>query len=146
MIGSGSPSSTEDAIALDMDGTGTLTLGGSNTYSDGTTIDDGAIQISSQSALGSGPLEDDSSLIFDYDDIAGIVGTSFYTSITGSGDFTKSGTGEVTLFGANSYLGTTTITAGTLSIGALGGTIGRLDRARFSTMGPWYSLAKIRSL
>ncbi len=48
-----SPLST---LALVQDGTGTLTLSGANTYSGGTTINQGTIQIAAYNALGGGPV------------------------------------------------------------------------------------------
>jgi autotransporter-associated beta strand protein len=46
----------------------------------------------------------------------------FNSAITGTGGLVKSGSSRLILAGANSYLGTTTITAGTLQIGADGST------------------------
>ncbi|MDQ0251937.1 fibronectin-binding autotransporter adhesin [Sphingomonas kyeonggiensis] len=43
-------------------------------------------------------------------------GTSFTGTIAGSGGLVKSGTGSFTLTGANSYTGTTSVTAGTLLV------------------------------
>ena len=45
--------------------------------------------------------------------------------ISGTGTLTKAGAGTTTLTGANTYSGTTTISAGTLQVGN-GGTSGRL--------------------
>jgi CSLREA domain-containing protein len=56
-------------------------------------------------------------------DYAGTGGDVFTGSLTGSLALTKTGSGNLTLTGANSYTGTTTISAGTLQIGS-GGTLG----------------------
>ena len=53
--------------------------------------------------------------------------------ISGTGTLTKAGTGTTTLTGANSYSGTTTISAGTLQVGN-GGTTGSWGPAPSSTM------------
>src|SRR5690606_39598188 len=54
-------------------------------------------------------------------------GTGFTLSgaISGAGGLTKSGAGELILTGANTYAGDTTISAGTLRVGA-GGTTGSI--------------------
>lgn len=51
--------------------------------------------------------------------------TAFAHAITGTGNLTKNGAGTLTLTGANSYSGLTTISAGTLQVGS-GGTTGTL--------------------
>ena len=53
---------------------------------------------------------------------------------SGSGGVTKLGSGVLTLTGTNTYSGTTTISAGTVSIGA-GGTTGSLASAQLANDG-----------
>ncbi|SFS06523.1 autotransporter-associated beta strand repeat-containing protein [Dyella sp. OK004] len=88
-------------------GTGTLTLSGANSYSGGTTISAGALQGDSTSLQGN--ITDNASLIFNQGANGGFGG-----AISGTGSLTKLGAGTLTLSGANSYSGGTTISAGAL--------------------------------
>ncbi len=102
-------------------GAGTLTLTGGSTFTGGTTISAGALQVGS-GAIGSitGDILNNSALIFNR------TGTLTYGGdISGSGTVTKSGTGALTLTGDSSFLGGTTISAGTLQLGN-GGTAGSI--------------------
>ncbi|MBB3211421.1 outer membrane autotransporter protein [Herbaspirillum sp. Sphag1AN] len=95
-------------------GAGTLILAGNNTYSGGTTINAGTLQIGNGSNSGSiiGNIEDNAQLTFNRSD------DFTYTSvISGAGNVTKMGTNVLTLTGNNTYSGTTTISAGTLQLG-----------------------------
>ncbi|MCW6817122.1 autotransporter-associated beta strand repeat-containing protein [Salmonella enterica] len=94
----------------------TLTLSGSNTYTGGTTINDGTLIATSVDALGSGDVTDNAVLELN-------TGGTFDNAISGSGQVVKSGDKTLTLSGANSYTGGTTINDGTLvatSVDALG--------------------------
>ncbi|WAC24088.1 autotransporter-associated beta strand repeat-containing protein [Blastomonas sp. SL216] len=107
-------------------GSGTLTLSGDNSYSGITRIFAGTLQIGdggTSGSLGSGSvfLENDSSLLFNRSDNITVA-----SSIGGGGPLTKLGAGTLTLTGANNYVGTTIISAGTLQIGN-GGTTGTLS-------------------
>lgn len=103
-------------------GAGTLVLSGTNTYSAGTTISGGTIQVGNYGAtgtLGSGSVANNSALVFRRS------GTpTFANAISGSGTLTQS-YGTLVLTGNNTYSGTTTISSGTLQIGS-GGTTGTL--------------------
>ncbi|MDP6636927.1 MAG: autotransporter-associated beta strand repeat-containing protein [Phycisphaerae bacterium] len=95
-------------------GAGTLTLTNDNTYDDGTTISGGALQIGNGAATGSiiGDVTDNASLIFNRSD-----DVTFGGVISGSGSVTKLGAGMLVFTGANTYDGGTTISGGTLQIG-----------------------------
>ncbi|EJA0781059.1 autotransporter outer membrane beta-barrel domain-containing protein, partial [Salmonella enterica] len=85
----------------------TLTLSGSNTYAGGTTINDGTLVANNVEALGTGDVIDNATLELN-------TGGDFDNAISGSGQVVKSGDKTLTLSGANSYSGATTISGGTL--------------------------------
>ncbi|EJN2899880.1 autotransporter-associated beta strand repeat-containing protein [Salmonella enterica subsp. enterica serovar Monschaui] len=85
----------------------TLTLSGSNTYTGGTTISGGTLIASNVEALGSGDVTDNAVLELN-------TGGDFANNIGGTGSVVKSGDKTLTLSGANSYTGGTTISGGTL--------------------------------
>ncbi|ENG3098121.1 autotransporter-associated beta strand repeat-containing protein [Salmonella enterica] len=85
----------------------TLTLSGSNTYTGGTTISGGTLVASNVDALGSGDVTDNATLELN-------TGGDFDNNIGGTGSVVKSGDKTLTLSGANSYTGGTTISGGTL--------------------------------
>jgi autotransporter-associated beta strand protein len=130
-------------------GSGTVTLSGSNTYSGGTTISAGTLQVGHANALGTsgnitfsgGTMQFDSggsgadygdriknsasAMIFDTNGQS----VSFSGAMDSSNTLglTKNGTGTLTLSGANTYTGGTTINAGTLAIsGATGSVVGTI--------------------
>jgi outer membrane autotransporter protein len=100
-------------------GSGTLILTGNNTYSGGTTIRAGTLQIGSGGTTGSvlGNVTDNGSLAFDRSD-----SVAFGGAISGTGALVQSGSGTLTLTANNTYAGNTTINAGTLQIGNGGAT------------------------
>lgn len=96
---------------------------GSNSFTGGIIISAGTLQVGSNDASGNLPdgqsVVDNAALVFNRTD------THTNSSvITGGGTLTQSGSGTLVLAGANSY-GATTISAGTLQVGA-GGTSGSL--------------------
>jgi autotransporter-associated beta strand protein len=121
-------------------GAGMLTLTGNNTYSGGTTILSGTLAVSGDSNLGSGPVKFDggnlrflsstnSTLAYELTSgafdtngnfviLSGVLSTQVNTNVAGGyGGLTKIGAGTLFLAGANTYLGPTVISAGTLQIG-----------------------------
>ncbi|HEB7436940.1 TPA: autotransporter-associated beta strand repeat-containing protein [Salmonella enterica subsp. enterica serovar Havana] len=85
----------------------TLTLSGTNSYTGGTTISGGTLVASNVEALGTGDVTDNATLELN-------TGGDFDNAISGSGQVVKSGDKTLTLSGANSYSGATTISGGTL--------------------------------
>ncbi|RKF46141.1 autotransporter outer membrane beta-barrel domain-containing protein [Paraburkholderia fungorum] len=127
--------------SVDKTGAGVLTLAptaaSGNTYSGGTTIDQGTIAVGADNALGastggltfnSGTLQLTSSFALAGTRAitlaagGGTIDTqSFDTTLTqavsGSGALTKAGSGSLLMTGVSTYSGPTTVAAGTLAIG-----------------------------
>ncbi|EHV6759882.1 fibronectin-binding autotransporter adhesin ShdA [Salmonella enterica] len=88
-------------------GTGELTLSGDNSYSGGTTIIGGTLTADHADSLGTGAVANSGVLQVGEGELE--------NTLSGSGSLVKTGTGELTLSGDNSYSGGTTITDGTLT-------------------------------
>ena len=122
-------------------GTNTVTLSTSNTYSGGTSINAGVLNVGSSGALGTtgtvsfggGTLQYSSSNTVDYSSRFSTAASQAYnvdtngvnvawaSALTSSGgSLTKAGAGTLTLSGPNSYTGGTTVSAGKLLIGQAG--------------------------
>ena len=127
--------------ALTKIGSGTLILAGSNTYAGGTSLNEGALGILSNSALGTGALAmaPGTTLQFDADGLTltnaivlnadPTIDTQANTAtisgvISGSGSLDKIGSGTLILTAANTYSGATDGQEGTLGLQGLA----RLDR------------------
>jgi len=112
-----------------------MSLSGNNSYSGGTVINGGVLQISNGANSGeiSGNITNNALLVYNR---AG--SNSFGGVISGSGSLTQAGTGTLTLSSANSYTGTTRIAAGKLNIGnvnALAGSTLDLKGNDYGTIG-----------
>jgi fibronectin-binding autotransporter adhesin len=100
-------------------GTGTLTLSGTNTYTGGTTITAGTLQLGDGGATGSilGDVVNNATLAFNRSN-ANIY--QFDGAISGSGAVQQNGPGTTTLTAVNTFAGPTTISAGTLALSGTG--------------------------
>ena len=137
------------AGSIDKVGEGNLILNQSNVYTGTTTISDGTLQLNA-----SGTLSDSTSVnvasngTFDVNltntiasiEGSGIIDIASSTTLTagdandkefsgviqGAGNFSKSGSGTLTLSGTNTYTGSTTINAGTIDVS------GQLDSGNYA--------------
>ncbi|MCV9936043.1 autotransporter domain-containing protein [Boseaceae bacterium BT-24-1] len=116
-------------------GVGTLTLTGANTYTGGTTLNQGTLSVSQDANLGaaSGDLTFGGAstlqvtasfttaraVVLNANATVEVSASQNFTmdgAITGTGGLAKTGSGTLTLTGTNFYTGGTTISAGTVSI------------------------------
>ncbi|WP_079971799.1 autotransporter outer membrane beta-barrel domain-containing protein [Salmonella enterica] len=96
-------------------GSDELIVTGDNNYSGGTTISGGTLTVDHADSLGSGDIDNSGVLKVGEGELE--------NTLSGSGSLVKTGTGELTLSGDNSYSGGTTIADGTLiaaNVNALG--------------------------
>ena len=100
---------------LSQNGSGTTILTADNTYTGGTFINAGTLQLGAGGSSGSivGNVVDNGALAFNRSDAS-----TFAGAISGSGTVSHIGSGITTLTGGNSYTGSTTVAAGTLRAGA----------------------------
>ncbi|MDQ0395721.1 autotransporter domain-containing protein [Labrys monachus] len=116
----------DHALGLAKTGTGTLVLTGANSFSGGTSITGGKLQLGNGGAVGwiTGDVTTSSGtrLVFDRSDEV-----TFAGGISGSGGLEQLGGGVTTLTGTNTYSGGTTLSGGVLSASSnsqLGSTTG----------------------
>ncbi|EAW1618832.1 fibronectin-binding autotransporter adhesin ShdA [Salmonella enterica] len=103
-------------------GSDELIVTGDNNYSGGTTISGGTLTADHADSLGTGAVANSGVLQVGEGELE--------NTLSGSGSLVKTGTGELTLGGDNSYSGATTITDGTLiaaNVNALGS--GNIDNS-----------------
>jgi fibronectin-binding autotransporter adhesin len=96
-------------------GSGTLMLTGTATYSGGTLISAGTLQIGNGVTNGSitGDVTDNGTLAFDQ-----VSSVTFAGAISGTGTVEQIGSGTLRLTGNNTYSGATTVSSGTLQAGS----------------------------
>jgi outer membrane autotransporter protein len=141
---------------LTQSGSGTLILTGANTYTGGTTIGAGTLQIGNGGTTGSitGNVVVNGTLAFDHSDTLTFAGV-----ISGSGGVNQIGSGTTILTGTSSYTGPTVVNAGILDVngsiatsaltvnggGTLkgNGTVGSLTLATGATVAPGNSIGTL---
>jgi autotransporter-associated beta strand protein len=111
---------------------GLVILGAANSYTGGTTISNGTVRIDNAAALGVGTVNIGgatlqagtaltlaNNIALTSDTTFDSNGNAFSLSgiVSGTGNFTKTGLGNMTLSGANSWTGSTTLNAGQLTLG-----------------------------
>ena len=89
-------------------GDGTLTLTGTNTYTGGTLVAGGILRGTTSGLQGA--IVNDATVVFDQ-----AASGTYAGAMSGTGTLVKEGNGRLTLAGANSYTGGTTVTAGVLA-------------------------------
>lgn len=102
--------------ALTKSGEATATLSASNTYTGGTTVSAGVLQLgdgtSAAGSAGTGPIVNNAALLLNHG-----AATTFANPVSGTGSFNKTGTGTVSVTGDVACAGGVTVSAGTLQIG-----------------------------
>ena len=122
-------------LNLTQTGLGTTIIANNNTYSGGTTISAGVLQVGNGAAagsLGTGAVLNNATLNFNRSDA-----NTFANVINGSGVVNKNLANALTLSGPNTYAGLTNINGGTLILGnatALGSTVAGTNVALGATL------------
>lgn len=98
------------ALSVVKTGAGTLTLNGTSSYTGGTTVSAGRLRGTTSGIRGA--ITNNSTV-----ELSQATSGTFVGVIDGSGSFTKSGAGSVTLSGANTFSGLTDVQAGALVYG-----------------------------
>jgi outer membrane autotransporter barrel domain/autotransporter-associated beta strand repeat len=140
-------------------GSGTTFLAGANTYSGGTTINAGLINFTNGGNLGTGNITlnggglqwatanttDISSRLNALGASGGTLDThgndvTLASGMSGAGSLTKAGPGTLTLTNTNTYTGGTTITNGTLALGA-GGSLASTGSVNLANTGARFDIS-----
>jgi autotransporter-associated beta strand protein len=102
-----------NTVSIIKDDAGKWVFSGNNTYTGGTTISNGTFQIGAGGISGSviGAITNNAALIYNRSD-----NTIMANVISGTGSFTKSGSGLLTLVSSNTYTGPTIVQSGTLLV------------------------------
>jgi len=110
--------------ALEKTQAGTVSLANANSYTGGTTIAQGTLQLGIGGTSGSilGNVTNNGTLAFNRSDIVTFPGT-----VSGTGSLAQLGTGTTILTADNSYTGGTTVAAGTLAVGNAGSPLAALS-------------------
>ncbi len=118
-------------MGLEKAGLGTLIFTGANTYSGGTNVAAGTLQIGDGGTSGAivGNLVDNAAVIFNR---SGSV--TFGGAISGNGTLEQKGAGTLILTGASTFSGTTTVSAGTLQLSGGGSLAGAVNVASGGTL------------
>jgi outer membrane autotransporter protein len=108
------PGTISGAGTVSQIGGGTTILTADNSYTGGTTISAGTLQLGNGGTSGSivGDVADNGALVFDRSDTV-----TFAGAISGAGTVNQIGAGATILNATNPYSGPTTISAGTLVVG-----------------------------
>ena len=104
---------TSKPSAIEKTGAGTMELTAANTITGKTTISEGTLKLSGDGTLGTGAVTvgENGTLEFAHES-----DQSFRAAISGTGVVTKTGAGTLTLSGADTHTGETTVSAGTLKL------------------------------
>ena len=97
------------AIGITKQGPGTMILDTYNTYSGGTTISAGTVQVGNNDGggtLGTGPVADSGSLVFDMSGSSPLM-----NALSGSGSLTQEGGDTLQIAGTNTFNGTVLVTS-----------------------------------
>lgn len=112
-------------------GGGTVVLNNNNSYTGGTTVSAGTLQVGNSGTtgtLGAGDVTDNGNLAIDHSDTITIT-----NNINGSGTVSQIGRGTTIFTGDNSYSGGTLISSGTLQVGD-GGADGSLGTGNVTNL------------